>query len=401
MIKHEEFFQLPLPHLIDIISSDVLDVTSEEQVYKAVMSWIRHNMEERKSHLLLVLQHVRIHLLTPNVLEKVRSDDLIKSDEACGQLVIQAMNYVLLAQGERSQMPGKRLKMGEVLMLVGGRFSGGECSKSVIRYDPQTRNCKMRSPMSTKRQIHGVGVLNNLLYAVGGYDGKRIINSAESYDPHTNLWSSDVAPMSVGRCGVGVAAMDGFLYAAGGWNRDVRTLKLVEKYDPEKNTWTEVASMNTGRKYHAVVALNNFLYAIGGSNDHDLFSASVERYDPRENKWTEVASMSRGRAHLGGSVFRNKICVAGGFEGHEWLKSGEVYNPNIDVWSPIGDMKYERCGVSLAVVRGKLLAVGGDEKDGSTIVNTIEMYDEMANSWELGGSMDNPREDGGVGVVSV
>ena len=158
--------------------------------------------------------------------------------------------------------------------------------------------------------------------------------------------------------------------------------------------------MNTDRRWHAVVAFNNFLYAIGGRNDHEII-ATVERYDPRENKWTEVVSMSQRRASLGGSVFNNKICVAGGYDGDEWLKSCEVYNPSIDAWSPIGDMKYERSGVSLAVVRGKLLAVGGDEKDGSTIVNTIEMYDEMANSWELGGSMDNPREDGGVGVVSV
>ena len=158
--------------------------------------------------------------------------------------------------------------------------------------------------------------------------------------------------------------------------------------------------MNAERRYHVLVPYNGCLYAIGGRNDEESFS-TVERYDPKEKKWTDVASMSRGRASLGGTVFNNKIYVAGGFEGDEWLKSGEVYNPNTDVWSPIGDMKYKRCGVSLAVVRGKLLAVGGDEKDGSTIVNTIEMYDEMANSWELGGSMDNPREDGGVGVVSV
>ena len=116
--------------------------------------------------------------------------------------------------------------------------------------------------------------------------------------------------------GVGVAALDGFLYATGGRDGDHRTLKLVEKYDPEKNTWMEVAPMNTGRRWHAVVAFNNFLYAIGGRNDHEII-ATVERYDPRENKWTEVVSMSQRRASLGGSVFNNKICVAGDYDGDE------------------------------------------------------------------------------------
>ena len=55
-MKQEEFLQLPLAQLIDIISSDVLDVSSEEQVYVAVMSWIKHNKDERRSHLKNILK---------------------------------------------------------------------------------------------------------------------------------------------------------------------------------------------------------------------------------------------------------------------------------------------------------------------------------------------------------
>ena len=52
VMKQEEFLQLPQAQLIDIISSDVLDVSSEEQVYEAVMSWIKHDKDERRCHLL-------------------------------------------------------------------------------------------------------------------------------------------------------------------------------------------------------------------------------------------------------------------------------------------------------------------------------------------------------------
>ena len=54
-MKQEEFFELPLTHLIDIISSDLLNVSSEEQVYEAVMSWIKHNMDERNSSSIVFL----------------------------------------------------------------------------------------------------------------------------------------------------------------------------------------------------------------------------------------------------------------------------------------------------------------------------------------------------------
>ena len=55
-MEHEEFLLLPLPQLIDIISSDELNVRSEEQVFQAVMNWIKYNMSERRGHLAHVLQ---------------------------------------------------------------------------------------------------------------------------------------------------------------------------------------------------------------------------------------------------------------------------------------------------------------------------------------------------------
>ena len=46
--ESDEFLLLPVSQLIDIIASEELNVRSEEQVFKAVMAWIRHNMQERR-----------------------------------------------------------------------------------------------------------------------------------------------------------------------------------------------------------------------------------------------------------------------------------------------------------------------------------------------------------------
>ena len=60
VMKQEEFLRLPLAKFIAIISSDVLNVRSEEQVFNAVMTWIRRDVEERKSHLAELLRCVRL-----------------------------------------------------------------------------------------------------------------------------------------------------------------------------------------------------------------------------------------------------------------------------------------------------------------------------------------------------
>ena len=49
------------------------------------------------------------------------------------------------------------------------------------------------------------------------------------YDPHTNQWSSDVAPTSSCRTSVGVAVLGDFLYAVGGQD-GVSCLNYVERY---------------------------------------------------------------------------------------------------------------------------------------------------------------------------
>lgn len=49
----------------------------------------------------------------------------------------------------------------------------------------------MIATMSTRRSSVGVGVVNNLLYAVGGYDGvsRQCLSTVERYNSVTNTWS--------------------------------------------------------------------------------------------------------------------------------------------------------------------------------------------------------------------
>lgn len=132
-MESEEFLLLPVGQLVDIISSDELNVRNEEQTFNSVMSWVKYNVAERrqhlaqvklikiinekivfdlflKFHLFKVLQHVRLPLLSPKFLVgTVSSDLLVRSDEECRDLVDEAKNYLLLPQ-ERPLMQGPRTR---------------------------------------------------------------------------------------------------------------------------------------------------------------------------------------------------------------------------------------------------------------------------------------------------
>lgn len=57
VMESEEFMLLPANQLIDIISSDELNVRSEEQVFNAVMAWVKYSIQERRPQLPQVGPH--------------------------------------------------------------------------------------------------------------------------------------------------------------------------------------------------------------------------------------------------------------------------------------------------------------------------------------------------------
>ena len=83
---------------------------------------------------------------------------------------------------------------------------------------------------------------------MGGYDGasRHCLSSVERYDPSKNEWTA-VQEMSTRRSGAGVGVVDGLLYAVGGHDGPM-VRKSVEVYNCELGQWTQVADMTLCRR---------------------------------------------------------------------------------------------------------------------------------------------------------
>jgi len=62
VIQVDEFLHLSIDLLLQLISSDALNVHSEERVYEAVLAWIKYEPQSRKQHISSLLDHVRYYL---------------------------------------------------------------------------------------------------------------------------------------------------------------------------------------------------------------------------------------------------------------------------------------------------------------------------------------------------
>jgi N-acetylneuraminic acid mutarotase len=273
-----------------------------------------------------------------------------------------------------------------------------------------------KAPMLTPRSFHAVGVVDGILYAVGGatLSGRDYLDTVEAYDPTTNKWTAK-ARMPTPREGLAVGVVDGILYAIGGISAPVggRILDTVEAYDPRTDTWTVKAPMPTHRSGLGVGVVNGILYAVGGMGGVPL--STVEAFDPIRNKWTTRTPMPRhsvpvgtlpgwegGRHLLGVGVVGGILYAVGGAccapgENGTILGTVEAYDPATDTWRTKASIPTPRYG-PVAVANGILYAVGGVSK-GTGIISTVEAYNPTTNAWLAKPPMPVALNGHAVGVV--
>ncbi|KAK4882939.1 hypothetical protein RN001_006258 [Aquatica leii] len=401
VIRNQEFLQLNVEQMAVLLASDDLNVSSEQQIFYALMSWINHDVLSRKPHIARLLALVKLPLLEPAFLAD-NIENVVGSDPGCQKLVMEAMKWHLLPERRPQmissrtrprkatlgrllvvggmdknkgattiesydprcgnwtigyQLNGRRLQfgialMGDKLLVVGGR-DGLKTLNTMECLDLETGAWTQLSAMNTHRHGLGVAVLGGPLYVVGGHDGWSYLNTVERWDPVTRQWNY-VAPMQGQRCSAGVAVLGGKLYAVGG--RDgTSCLRTVECYDPHTNKWTTCAPMARRRGGVGVAVANGYLYAMGGQDAPANNPAAsrfycVERYDPGTDSWTMVASLSSKRDAVAACLFGDHILAVGGYDGNHYLRNVEQYDPVTNEWISIAPLITGRAGACIVAV---------------------------------------------------
>uniref|UniRef100_A0A452QTE6 Kelch like family member 5 n=1 Tax=Ursus americanus TaxID=9643 RepID=A0A452QTE6_URSAM len=384
VIRNQEFVLLPAGEIAKLLASDDMNIPNEETILNALLTWVRHDLEQRRKDLSKLLAYIRLPLLAPQFLADMENNALFRDDIECQKLIMEAMKYHLLPE-RRPMLQSPRTKPRKstvgTLFAVGGMDST-KGATSIEKYDLRTNMWTPVANMNGRRLQFGVAVLDDKLYVVGGRDGLKTLNTVECYNPKTKTWSV-MPPMSTHRHGLGVAVLEGPMYAVGGhdgWSY----LNTVERWDPQARQWNFVATMSTPRSTVGVAVLSGKLYAVGGRDGSSCLK-SVECFDPHTNKWTLCAQMSKRRGGVGVTTWNGLLYAIGGHDAPASNLTSrlsdcvERYDPKTDMWTAVASMSISRDAVGVCLLGDKLYAVGG--YDGQTYLNTVEAYDPQTNEW--------------------
>lgn len=116
-----------------------------------------------------------------------------------------------------------------------------EAFDTVEVFDPYSELWNYSASMITGRlgmaaaTLDGEGAAGERIVAVGGSNGREILSSCEFMDPRVGKWE-ELPSMHTGRLGCSVAVVAGKIYALGGYD-GIRPLDTVEMFDQAANAW--------------------------------------------------------------------------------------------------------------------------------------------------------------------
>jgi len=257
---------------------------------------------------------------------------------------------------------------------------------------------RTRASMPTPRSGHGVGVANNRIYVMGGFDGAMTVGVNEEYDPVTNTWETK-ATMLTPRSRFAVGTIQGKLYAIGG---TAFPSTQNEEYDPVTDDWTAKAPMPSNREDLGIGVVDDKIYAIGGEFGGGIGDAN-EEYDPTTDVWTPKAPMPTNRFNPAVGVVRkpglvigpakeedskgtimgprNIILVVGGSDGGVFpTDANEEYDPQTDMWTTRPSLPADRDRAVAGVAENLLYVIGGVDENFDQ-VRTNFVFDIRSNTW--------------------
>ncbi|MFF8846472.1 Kelch repeat-containing protein [Streptomyces sp. NPDC015127] len=265
------------------------------------------------------------------------------------------------------------------------------------------------------------GLKGTCVYAIGGHNGSPTLDTVEAYSPATNTWRTlpdlptarYALTAATAPCPKDVDGLKGIcVYAIGGftgteWPDPAHDVGTVEAYSPATNTWRTLPDLPTARSFPAATTApcprdveglrGACVYTVGGA-----FGNVVEAYSPATNAWRTLPSLGTSRDAPGSATapcpenvegLRGACVYAiGGFNPTDnILDTVEAYSPVTNTWRAVASLGTTRVALAAAsapcpngdrnVKPTCAYAIAGFTDFTELATNTAEVFSPATNAW--------------------
>ncbi|GAA6220829.1 kelch-like protein 22 isoform X1 [Lates japonicus] len=366
--RTDAYRQLPQNEVFRALSSDELQVNSENEVYEAALHY--HYSPEQ-------VETDQVHL-------QVSPKDNLK--------MLDAVRFCLIEK--------------QVLQRLHGRLNQCPLKDSVsaaLRYHEQEIwQPVLQSPLTQPRSTF------HFILGFGGMFTSSSLTESEHlfqvFHPSWREWRTLSAAFAPRMSNQGIAVLNNFVYLIGGDKNTsgFRAETRCWRYDPRHNSWCSIQPLQQQHADHCVCVVGGHIYAIGG-RDYSNELDSVERYDPHTNTWEFVSPLKREVYAHAGAVLDGKIYITCGRRGVAYLRETYCFDPAANHWTACAEGPVERAWHGMAAVNGRIYVIGGsnDERGYRRDVLKVACLDPTANSWSLMTPLPAGHGEPGIAVLDT
>jgi N-acetylneuraminic acid mutarotase len=188
----------------------------------------------------------------------------------------------------------------------------------------------------------------------------------------------------------GMTTANGKIYLIGG-----RGMRSVNEYDPKKDTWTTLSKTPIEMSHFQAVSYKDEVYVLGafsGNFPHETPIPNIYIFNPSKNEWRKGPEIpeNRRRGAAGAFVLNDKIYLVCGIQDGHWdghVAWFDVYDPVANKWEILPDAPRPRDHVQVAVVGNKLYVAGGRLSTAkinqvmNRTVQEVDVFDFKTTSW--------------------
>ena len=279
-------------------------------IYQAVITWIRHDEETRKTEFPELFKMINLNEIYKDFIkDTILKKRLVEANVECQYQAVSTLRNLVINETSISReshlirLGGYRgrkkvnvvfslsqdthreyanfdaglhahcsLMLNDHIYTMGGVHKRGDdfyTTNEVVKLNLKHENAKWKkvASMNKKRYVMGASVYRGTLFVAGGMDQTHnSIASCEYHLPECNKWKY-AHPLIQCRDALALATCDECLYALGGWNTDDdEYLASAERLTHLDGEWQNIQPMQTPRRWLAAVNCNEVVYAIGGKS---------------------------------------------------------------------------------------------------------------------------------------
>jgi subtilisin family serine protease len=154
----------------------------------------------------------------------------------------------------------------------------------------------------------------------------------------------------------------------------------------EDPAWSNIRSLPASVFDNAAATLDGQVYSVGGGSGTGN-ERKVWRYDPADNSWTSVADLPVARAKPSVAAVGGKLYAIGGWgSGSTLVNTVDVFDPQAGTWSTLSGTTNPapRAAAGTAVVGGKIYMVGGCADTSCTNSANLVIFDPATGTFSSG-----------------